>query len=674
MKLTFQHEHKSIKGLEAIDLPDFTVLTGLNGSGKSHLLEAIEERKITIEGVNDPANTGQIVRRDWTTIFQDRSDTVTSEIQIQKRDDFWQQLDFANEWGQESAKDVLRMPFFNHGIPADLGFGGYTPEQFIQLGRDDLLRIYKDSENVQAFADDVEKTRMYFESQTILRFTQNGQDPHREKIVKAIKQRTSQPLFLMSQEEFNEHFPLELVSTPLFQVNLSELFHAYQKVQDDKILKNYYLAQQSNLTEIPIEKAVSRPPWEILNELFEKSKLDFRVNHPKPPLDKPFEATLVHKVSGEPIGFDALSSGEKILISFALILYGEVNENLTTEFPKVLLLDEVDAPLHPSMTQSMLNIIEKTLVGKYGVKVILTTHSPSTVALAPENSIYTISADKHKVLKPTPQDSAIGLLTTGVPTLSVSIENRRQVFVEGPDDVEIYSKVFDVLKTTGKLEPAISLNFISAELRTGSNGSGGCEIVKATLKALQGNKSIFGIIDWDGKNESSDNLLVIGQNDRYNHENYLFEPLPMFYYALSMKLLKPEQLELNNRLTYADIKELDEITIQGCVDKMVKFFEQGGGLESLQKDPKVILSKDKIQCKAVNGFAYQVPKYFLEVDGKKFRPAWKAVLGISDNSIPHDNLQDSVIKIVFEDEHFSTLLSEDFFNIFQKIQQRNIEV
>ena len=59
-------------------------------------------------------------------------------------------------------------------------------------------------------------------------------------------------------------------------------------------------------------------------------------------------------------------------------------------FPQVLLLDEVDASLHPSMMQNMLNVIEKVFL-ENGVKVILVTHSPTTIALAPEESVYVMN-------------------------------------------------------------------------------------------------------------------------------------------------------------------------------------------------------------------------------------------------------------------------------------------
>ncbi|MCP3680520.1 MAG: AAA family ATPase [Gammaproteobacteria bacterium] len=45
MKLIFSSAQKSIKGFGQFTLPDMTVLTGPNGSGKTHFLEAIASRK-----------------------------------------------------------------------------------------------------------------------------------------------------------------------------------------------------------------------------------------------------------------------------------------------------------------------------------------------------------------------------------------------------------------------------------------------------------------------------------------------------------------------------------------------------------------------------------------------------------------------------------------------------
>ena len=69
-----------------------------------------------------------------------------------------------------------------------------------------------------------------------------------------------------------------------------------------------------------------------------------------------------------------MSSGEKVLISLVFYLYSSQEKNV---FPKLLLLDEPNAHLHPTMTQQFLNVVKNVLVDKFNVRVIMTTHSPS---------------------------------------------------------------------------------------------------------------------------------------------------------------------------------------------------------------------------------------------------------------------------------------------------------
>ncbi|MBK2267707.1 OLD family protein [Francisella philomiragia] len=48
MNLEFVCKYKSIDSIEVPQLPNFTILTGLNGSGKTHLLEAIKSGNIKV--------------------------------------------------------------------------------------------------------------------------------------------------------------------------------------------------------------------------------------------------------------------------------------------------------------------------------------------------------------------------------------------------------------------------------------------------------------------------------------------------------------------------------------------------------------------------------------------------------------------------------------------------
>ena len=52
MKLTYVKKHLSVDQFDDFELPDFAVLTGMNGSGKTHLLQAINNGSITVSGLS----------------------------------------------------------------------------------------------------------------------------------------------------------------------------------------------------------------------------------------------------------------------------------------------------------------------------------------------------------------------------------------------------------------------------------------------------------------------------------------------------------------------------------------------------------------------------------------------------------------------------------------------
>ena len=52
MNLSFATAYKSVKRLPIAELPNLTILTGHNGAGKTHFLEAISGGHIKIEGIN----------------------------------------------------------------------------------------------------------------------------------------------------------------------------------------------------------------------------------------------------------------------------------------------------------------------------------------------------------------------------------------------------------------------------------------------------------------------------------------------------------------------------------------------------------------------------------------------------------------------------------------------
>lgn len=138
---------------------------------------------------------------------------------------------------------------------------------------------------------------------------------------------------------------------------------------------------------------LGQKPWEFMNELLSELGIDYRFKNEYTidiwagPLD---EIPNLHAISktGELIDEDVrllsdLSDGEKSLIQLAFA----VSSNFSSSFTKVLLLDEYDATFNPSLTEKFYNLIDKYFI-KSGVVVIIISHSPTTISLAPSTACF----------------------------------------------------------------------------------------------------------------------------------------------------------------------------------------------------------------------------------------------------------------------------------------------
>lgn len=132
-------------------------------------------------------------------------------------------------------------------------------------------------------------------------------------------------------------------------------------------------------------------PWLKLNKLFEKLKLDYRFkdNYELNGVEINEQPKLFAIKSNGSIDENSsrnlvdLSDGEKTIISlcFATLIDNNVNAK------KLLLLDELDSVLNPSLIQMFFAVIEEFFINK-GIMVVLSTHSPATISLSPDNTKF----------------------------------------------------------------------------------------------------------------------------------------------------------------------------------------------------------------------------------------------------------------------------------------------
>ena len=205
------------------------------------------------------------------------------------------------------------------------------------------------------------------------------------------------------------------------------------------------------------------------------------------------------------------STGEKVLCWIATSIFNTRGEYAARNFPNLLLLDEIDAGLHPSMIKILINLIEKYFIPR-GIKIILTTHSPTTIALSSESSIYVIKKDKGSTyIEKRNKTEAIRSLLDGVRSIDISPQNTKYVFTEAENDKDFYSQIYKFLRD--KLSSEVHIEFIASGKKSKENSagiSGGKERVEYLVKKMRdaGNLKTFGIIDWDLKNKNSEGIFV----------------------------------------------------------------------------------------------------------------------------------------------------------------------
>lgn len=236
----------------------------------------------------------------------------------------------------------------------------------------------------------------------------------------SIAQKLIYPIDEIDQSEFNALYRPFTLKNDFLPSQLGKVFWDYyvkyrgnqvNEFQNEKYGKSYKVVSEEDFVNLH-----GRKPWGMVNEVLEAfDTLNYRVNSPEgEDYFGKFQLKLSPTTGSQSqIQFSNLSSGEKVLMALVAAVYKSSSDR---KFPALLLLDEVDASLHPAMMKNMLSVIESIFL-KQDVKVILVTHSPTTVALAPEESIFVMNkSGRHRIEKKSKQD-ALSVLTQGFVTL-----------------------------------------------------------------------------------------------------------------------------------------------------------------------------------------------------------------------------------------------------------------
>ena len=574
MKLDFQNQYKSIPSGGEASLQRFSLLTGLNGSGKSHLLQSISE--------------GQTL--------------VTDEDGTRPATKYLHSIDLVPTATPQSNPNAARQAYTLLSQWSD---------QLIQQGA--------------GIADEAQYTR---------RNPPRVNDPRQRRLFPILhrllktsfdeEKRVLTRFDVMNAVTFDELEQFD--DNSAFHQKFSNSFLRYFADQEENEIANFLVSKGRQgvqaLSETEFHSLKGRPPWDLINNMMSRMDLPYKINQPTS-ADASFVARLTNTQNGATIDFSDLSSGEQVLCSVAIALY---QMDSGSAFPGLLMLDELDAHLHPKMMGSVLDVVNNEILPELSCGLIVTTHSPTTCVLAPPGSIYKMDRASRRPVRCS-TDDALKLLSVGVP-ITIRKEDDRQVVVESDADASVYEGLFATLRRfDDRFGSGPNLNFVSSTTgwRTGS-----CEHATRICAAFRiaGSTSTFALIDHDNTNSTNEPIFVAGEGERYSIENFMYGPTSIS--ALLIHYLGRDSVELPEYLHgfgNGSIGGLDQAAQQAITDAFCLQITQSVEAARSAKDlankfPELDFENDTLmQVTDLAGRAIQVPGWFLKCNGHKLEEA-----------------------------------------------------
>ena len=493
MKLKFEQPYKSIgeeiqKDLKDLDFPDFSIITGTNGSGKTHLLEAIKNESIKVDSTNP------IVYFNYENFQFNNSDVLHYEPYRSMVDNLITMVGILNEEGYNITSNSAICRFISNVIQ--------EIEQIQDNNTKDRKEITK--QIVGAFL-----------MATLSNDSTNKQKYHKEEVdnIYNIIDKFLNDIDYIMAERRNRKEYISIIRNYISSTHtgIGEKIYSIIKgyfLKEEEYLKSLNLGDQQN-SNIDVKKLKEdfvkingENPFKNFNLILEKIGCDSHLFEGYSLFDKHIESiknradlgieAIAYWYGYEPIllnkrdknvrvPINDLSSGEQTLLGVATLIF-EQQQKYGSNF--TLLLDETDTNLHPSMVEKLIEMIQG-FIKDYNLKVFLVTHSPTTIALAPDNAgIFVMhrpnEKDKPRIAEVS-KSEALGVLTEGYVSLShenadlgiaynISQTKLPVLFVEGITDKIIletaWQKLFPNKKINFYIQDCFGANFLSQMFST----------------------------------------------------------------------------------------------------------------------------------------------------------------------------------------------------------------
>lgn len=346
--------------------------------------------------------------------------------------------------------------------------------------------------------------------------------------------------------------------TPL--VGLAELLFCYRNVEAYK------------------SSTLDEPPWVYVNELLESLEMRFRVEAPDM-AGHDYELLCIPGNGGTRLAPKELSSGEQaalaLVATFVTTVHLGRTHRVRPNAPDLLLLDEPDAHLHPSLVKAYLSHL-RTLVEKHGTQVIMVTHRPDTIALSPDEALFEMKRHIQgtSIEKVCSRSALIARLAADAIAVLPSV---RVVLCEDEDDRVFHQAMYQRAVELELISETPQLVFMPVNAR----GGGGWKEVEARRKFMsdKGVGALYlGLVDRD----DGERVLPAGifrSKGRPALENYLADPIAV-YASIVNEPEVDEKLAMSLRggIDLAHLHEIRTLSpndLQRLVDLVLSVMEPG---------------------------------------------------------------------------------------------------
>lgn len=540
---------KSLKQSDNIHLPRFTIITGENGTGKSQLLTSIYNTSSNRLYRSPNSNYGTTQNNTiYDYIHQENRIFPHNSISAEQRD----LIALDNNNNPIDSITITKPGFISNEAEENQVFQGIRSRWQQILKARQTLAI----SNIQELTGDLNAiaNSMSGVLETFLKDTLNAGNSFMPNIsTQPITeldlyelQRISNVLQIpISKVDEKDYLATLQIPKTTFSPNLHLIFHQFH-------LKHKY---HSMLVE------GIRTPLDMFNGILKLCKSKFKIKYTATENDMVIQKVRFTKTNANiDFGLESLSSGEQTIMSLATAYYNAMEGG---SFPALLLFDEPDAMLHPSMAKVFLDVMNEIIQRDPNVNIIMTTHSASTIAMADPESLFEMKEGIGFPVK-IDQSEAIKNLTDG---LILVTDKLKYVFVEDEIDRIFYTEVFQQLIRLGLLPVGKTLVFKKASV---SGRTGGCNAVQDWVKHFNDFNMVIptaGLIDRDSENMKSKNLFVL---DRYSYENYLIDPV-LIYIAL---MANDNHFQItSSRIEFGEeykVKDLKSIDLQEIANHIIK--------------------------------------------------------------------------------------------------------